>query len=329
MRQALLVLIVLQALAVSGPLLWADGPQPILLWKNSPGVIDRTARNVPATNEERYQRLRKYFEAVECRGSDLREQAVPKSKQRNLVCTMQGSSSDVIILAAHYDTEGKGEGAVDDWSGAVMLPMIFRAVHATVPQHTLMFVEFDGRRGAREFVDSLSRKERKSIVAVLGIEALGLGTVEFSIDPNEDPGLQTKEATMGMLLDRAADIVGGIQRPGMQRIWGELRVDDTQEFHRLGVPSVLIHSISWETRKIAGSALDTPEAINAKAYYDTYQLLSTYSSYLDRSLGEHFSIHEPLAAGKSVDGTTPLTDADGNPVSGVHVEPPNPRIKQH
>src|SRR5450432_1189957 len=156
----LLPVVVLMAAQTLG----ATSAQPIILWKNSREAVVNTVRAVPASNAARFALLRKYFDASECREKDLEEQPVPQSQQKNLICTLEGTTGGVIVLAAHYELEGKGASAVDDWSGAVMLPMICAALRASVPTHTFIFVEFAGSDGARAYLGRLSKPQRKAVL---------------------------------------------------------------------------------------------------------------------------------------------------------------------
>ena len=276
---------------LAAEVLHATPPPPIVLWKSSPEMVDKTAHSVPPTNPERFALLQKSFNEADCRDQDFEAETVPHSQLKNLVCTMQGNTPEVIVVAAHYELEGRGTAAVDDWSGAIMLPMIYKAIRATVPDHTFIFVEFAGKEGARAYMERMTKKQRKSILGMVGLEALGIGDVQFWGNPNNGPTLQEKETTLGSILDDAADLVGqGVQRPVMERVWGSLKVDDTEEFHDANIPALLIHSIHLRDRKLPGSELDTVDAIDTTFYYQTYELLSTYCVQLDRTLDQKFSI---------------------------------------
>jgi len=64
-------------------------------------------------------------------------------KGENIVITKAGRSTEKIVVGAHYDKVDDGCGAVDNWSGIIILANIYRKIAATDTQKTYVFLAFD------------------------------------------------------------------------------------------------------------------------------------------------------------------------------------------
>ena len=62
--------------------------------------------NKPAERRTTLQRL---FQEVGC--GELTEQHVTGSKDPNVICTLRGEGSGVIVVGAHFDADNHGSGA--------------------------------------------------------------------------------------------------------------------------------------------------------------------------------------------------------------------------
>lgn len=86
--------------------------------------------------------LKQIFTEAGCDESHLSEQPVKGSKLPNVICVLPGSSDRVIIVGAHFDRVPDGDGVVDNWSGASLLPSLYEAVKLEPRKHTYIFVGF-------------------------------------------------------------------------------------------------------------------------------------------------------------------------------------------
>jgi Iap family predicted aminopeptidase len=67
------------------------------------------------------------FSEAGCDEQYLSEQSVKASKLANVICVRPGSSGKVIMVGAHFDHVAEGDGVVDNWSGASVLPSLYQA----------------------------------------------------------------------------------------------------------------------------------------------------------------------------------------------------------
>jgi Peptidase family M28 len=273
MRALALLLLVTLAAALGG-----DAQRHgIFFWTLKPQDVESLARHVPQDDSIRLAQLKQTFEDMDCKGEYLHEQQFAAGK--NLLCTMQGNSKETLLFVAHYEHYGPAKSAIENWSGATMLPFLYHALIAAPRKHTFVFVELDGEAGATSYLQSLTRAERLALKAVVAVDALGLGPLSFYVRPNSFPPSPTELLLQSTLLLAAHD--KGIPPPKTEVPGGWFKIDDTRHFRFANIPSILVHSVSRETRDIPGSEKDTLDAIDGDAYFTAYSLLCYYIAELD------------------------------------------------
>jgi aminopeptidase-like protein len=255
----------------------ADTRHSLFFWTLNQKDIDSLAHHVPQQDGVRLAQLRQTFRDMQCTGNDLHEQVFAKG--RNLLCTVHGSSADTILLVAHYEHEGRGMSAVENWSGATMLPFLYHALMSSPRKHTFVFVELDGEEGAKSYLRSLSHAQQHALKAVIAIDALGLGAPSFYLRPNDFRPSPTERLLQSTLLLAAQDKDMAMPQAGIPGGW--FKIDDTRQFRFRGIPSILVDSVDRKAREIPGSAQDTLDAIDGDAYFTSYSLLCYYIAELD------------------------------------------------
>jgi Zn-dependent M28 family amino/carboxypeptidase len=255
-------------------------------------TVDAMVLSVPQSNQLRLAQLKRAFDDVEC--PDLREQSTAEGA--NLQCTLPGNSTDTILVVAHYQHTGEGMSALDDWSGSIMLPFLYRALTATPRRHTFTFVALSGEGGVKSLLSSLTHAQRHAIRAVVALDALGLGPMCFYI--HQIGALRSPvESFLAVQLIEAADNQG--LKPPQSAIPGSwFRIDDTREFRYQGVPAILMHSADGPNRSVPGSANDKPDAIDTNAYFASYRTLCYYVVALDQMTGLPATLSPPSARGR-------------------------------
>src|ERR1700722_14205112 len=87
-------------------------------------------------NKQREATLKQMFSEAGCDDQHLSEQVVKGSKLPNVICFLQGESDKVIIVGAHFDRVAEGDGVVDNWSSASLLPSLYDSVKHQPRKHT-------------------------------------------------------------------------------------------------------------------------------------------------------------------------------------------------
>ena len=251
----------------------AVAQNPVLFQQVAPELIQQRLEMVTSNHAKRKSTLESLFAEVGC-GGHLSEQPVHGPKEPNIVCTLEGAEPNTIVVGGHYDFIDRGMGAVDDWSGAVLLPSLYESLKATPRRHRFEFVAFDweesGLVGSRKFVDKLPRDERANVRAMINLECLGMTPPEVWAS-RADRKLLDAYARVTRSLGFAV-IGANVDRVGD---------DDSHPFLDAGIPVLTMHSVTTETLRVLHSPADNLKAIHANYYYAAYRIAATYLAYLD------------------------------------------------
>jgi hypothetical protein len=238
-------------------------------------IQQRLETVVPATAARRAT-LQSLFEEVGCSDERLVSQNVSMSRFPNLICTMPGNDPDagMIVAGAHFDQIGGGIGAVDDWSGAVLLPSLYQSLAARERRHTFVFAcfsaEHKGMDGSNEFVYRLSKRQRAKTRAMMNLESLGL-TVPLVWASRADKGLLEACSSVARTMDLDLRVSN----------FTRFMDDDSRPFLEAKIPVITIHSVTSQTVWFHYGSRDQLSAIDPNNYYQTYRLAATFLAYLD------------------------------------------------
>jgi Iap family predicted aminopeptidase len=246
--------------------------EPVRLESVKPEVIQERLEAVQRDNHARRKTIEALFTNAGC--DSLTVQPVSRSKEPNVVCTLGGGES-TIVVGAHFDAGHAGMGAVDDWSGAALLPSLYQSLARHPRRHRFVFVAFaaeeEGLIGSRGYVKKLDKKGRAAIDAMVNLECLGVAA----------PSIWASRADK-RLASAYIDVAKYLgQEPAGSNVEA-VGDDDSHPFLEAKIPVITFHSLTNQTWKILHSPRDTLQAIDPKQYYDAYRLVSLYLAYIDQ-----------------------------------------------
>ena len=241
-----------------------------------PGVLEQRLRLAHPKVDERYSRLKALFAETGC--TDLKEQPVRGSKQPNLICASAGESENAtrIVVGAHFDSYG-GDGVIDNWTGAILLPSLGQFIREKKRRHEFEFVAFaaeeKGLYGSRAYLKALSPEEKKRIAAVITLDSLGLSPTKCW--PN---------SSTGELISLALAVANAMNLDFRGVNVDAVGTTDSVTFHKAGIPVLSLHSVTQETWPLINSKHDVWNSLKWRDYYDTHRFVSALLSYLDQKL---------------------------------------------
>jgi hypothetical protein len=239
-------------------------------------VVETRLQRYAGDNKQRESTLKAIFGEVGC-ADNLVEQGVKGSKLPNVICTLPGTSDKVLIVGAHYDRAAVGDGVVDNWSGASLLPSLYQALKGQPRKHTYIFVGFTdeekGEIGSHFYAKEFMTKEQVTATdAMVCMDTWGLGPTE----------VWTSHADKN-LLDKLIRIANAQNAPLSGMDVDKVGSTDSVPFSERNIPSITLHSINQKTWDAQFSAIDLDD------YYRSYQLIALYLAYLDQFSAEHSS----------------------------------------
>lgn len=240
------------------------------------GVLEERLRLATKNVQQRYLHLRDLFDKTGC--ANLREQKVGGSKQPNLICPIEGTdlAAGTIVVGAHFDCAG-GDGVVDNWTGAILLPSLAEFIREKPRRHTFEFVGFAaeelGLVGSKVYLKKTGKAKRSQITAMVNMDSLGLGPIKYW--PNgSDNGLAQLAANMAFSLKLSFEGIN-VDRVGST---------DSQIFHLSKIPTLSLHSVTQATLPFINSKKDVWSALSWSDYYETHRFVSALLIYLDQKL---------------------------------------------
>ena len=241
-------------------------------------VVERRLKSFSTKNSEREALIRKWFAESGCEEANLSEEALDRKLPPNVICVLPGETQQVIVVGAHTDkVDSFGDGVVDNWTGAALLPSLLYSLSAQPRHHTLIFVGFSGEEkglvGSQYYVDHLTNEQRAHIEGVVNFDSLGLGPTE----------VWASHADKALL-----DALGRVAYASKLQVTAmnvpEGATADSESFARYQIPRITLHSVTQKTWPILHSPFDKMAAIKMNDYYDSYKLIAEYLAYLDDSL---------------------------------------------
>jgi hypothetical protein len=240
-----------------------------------PEIISERLRRLHLKNAERETELKMMFEEAGCKA--VEEEIVARKDPPNITCTLPGTTDSLIIVGAHSDHAEEGAGAVDDWSGASLLPSLFQALNDSPRKHTFVFVGFTdeehGLVGSNFYVKHFPKDRLSAIKAVVNLECLGLA-------PTKVWAHVASPELLDDLVKVARSMHADLQGVDVDKVGN----DDTQAFRDKKLPVITIHSVTQETWPILHSAKDNLTAIRLEDLYNSYRVTAEYLAIIDKVL---------------------------------------------
>jgi putative aminopeptidase FrvX len=250
-------------------------------------VVNARLKEYGGDNQQREATLKRLFQESGCDEPHLSEQAVKGSKQPNVICVLPGKTDRRLIVGAHFDRVSQGDGVVDNWSGASLLPSLYQSVKAVEREHTYIFVGFteeeEGEIGSRSYVHQMSKEDIAATDAMVNMDTLGLGPTQVW-ESHSDKRLSGAIAYLAKRLELPASGVN-VEQVGSS---------DSEQFAEKKIPRITVHSLtqkSWD-QHILHTSKDKLTEIKLDDYYQTYRLVAAYLVFLDQLPARHSTIEK-------------------------------------
>lgn len=236
-------------------------------------VIQERLEMVRRELPERRATLEKLFTDAGC---EVSTQPVRGSEEPNLICTLKGTdpAAGAIVVGGHIDLIPPGMGAIDDWSGSVMLPSLYETLKERPRRHDYIFVAFaaeeTGLKGSSEYVKHLTHEQRTAVRAMINLECLGL----------ENPKIWGSHADPE-LLKAYERVIKPLNIPETIVNFDKVGDDDAHPFRNAGIATLTIHSVTPLTFPLLHNSHDQLSAIHPDIYYTTYKIAAILLADLD------------------------------------------------
>jgi Zn-dependent M28 family amino/carboxypeptidase len=174
------------------------------------------------------------------------------------------ASPDTIFIGAHYDKADRGCGAVDNWTGIVLVAHMYKTLARAPLRKSLMFVAFGneerGLVGSRAMLDRISDADRKRSCAMVNLDSFDRSAPQV-LDNASNPKLAA------MVGELAVRMNVPFSHAGLR-----LSDSDSTSFNRVGIPAVTLHGMSHDFRSVLHTDRDQASIVDPDSLNLGYRL---------------------------------------------------------
>jgi Iap family predicted aminopeptidase len=235
--------------------------------------IKQDLGRVVCDNAERLEGVKSLF--VE-KGADRSELIVEEfGNHKNLVISIDGTPNEIIVIGAHYDKADIGCGAIDNWSGIVILANLYRTLKMLETTKTIKFVAFGseekGLVGSRMMARAIPKKERQNYCSMVNFEGFGRSFPQALPKRSDKYLIQVaKGLAKELKITFTHARVKGIDA-------------DSSSFRKVKIPAITLHGLDNAYRRYLGKETDVFESIKPASVFYGYRFGLAFIYKLDES----------------------------------------------
>lgn len=225
-------------------------------------------------NKERLEAVKKLFKKMGATDDEIK---IEKFKDvENLVVTKRGKSDEIVVIGAHYDKTSDGCGAIDNWTGIVIIANLYKTFKNFATEKTYLFVAFGqeetGLVGSSQMAKAIPKEERGKYCSMINFDSFG-----FNYPQILDNASDSKMTKAAKELGRQAKI--SVESASLA---GAADADSTS-FLDKDIPAITFHGLSNNWREYLHGSKDKLENVNAQSVYVGYQFGLSFLAQVDQS----------------------------------------------
>ncbi|MFV0389753.1 MAG: M28 family metallopeptidase [Pyrinomonadaceae bacterium] len=214
----------------------------------------------PCSNSMRQKALKELFIKHGMKPTEIEAQT--GSHAVNFVATVVGKSDESIVLGAHYDKVRTGCGAIDNWTGIVLLANIYGAVKNSEPPKTLKFVAFGneekGLLGSKAFVEEIDAANRDKICAMINFDSYGFEN-SWALENASNKNLIALAMQVGKARNAGFAVKNLVGTSS-----------DSTPFNEIGIPAITLSGLDSNWRSYLHKNTDQVSAIDNQKVFEGF-----------------------------------------------------------
>jgi len=215
----------------------------------------------------------------------------------NVVAVKNGTSSQEIIVGAHYDSTDAGPGADDNASGVAVMLEVAKLVQGMQTPYTIRFIAFgaeeSGLLGSYAYLNQMSQDEFQNVIVMVDLDSLIAGDTAYAYS---DEGTQSvaRDWTLEWALGNGFDLQT-IRNVTLTYPDKGIGSSDYVPFQAAGIPYLYLNSTDWNLGDKNGvTQVDAKYGENGvirHTKYDTLDYLnSSFPGRVDQRLDLYISV---------------------------------------
>ena len=235
--------------------------------------ISEDIKIVPCKSEERLEAVKKLFAKMGANEADISTEKFKDGE--NLVVRKKGNSDETVIVSAHYDKVKDGCGAIDNWTGIVIIANLYRTLSQFSTEKSYTFVAFDkeeaGLLGSKAMVKAIPKENYPKFCSVINIDSFGFTVPQSPRNmANSKMVKLAKDTAKEMQIDFADAAIGDADA-------------DSSPFLDKKIPAITFDGLSDNWKKFLHTANDKVENVNPTSVFIGYRFILNYLTKIDAS----------------------------------------------
>ena len=217
-------------------------------------------------NKDRLEAVKSLLKAKGISDEELK--AEDRDNVENLIFTKKGTTDQIIVIGAHYDKVSDGCGALDNWTGIVVLANLMAAYKGVTTDKTLVFAAFgreeEGLLGARMFVKQIPKENRGQYCSMVNLDSFGLTY------PNVLSNMSNKKMT-----EFAKQLADEVKMPFSAPTIVDADADSSA-FNEKDIPALTLSGLTSKWKDYLHTTKDKIDYVNQQAVFVGYNFASLY-----------------------------------------------------
>jgi len=223
-------------------------------------------------NDERLDAAKRLFKRMGAADDDLKIQDF--GKVQNLTITKKGTTAETVIVGAHYDKVNEGCGAIDNWTGLVIVANLYGTLKNYQTNKTYIFAAFGneekGLVGSAAMAKAIPKEDRDRYCSMINFDSFGFAY----------PQVMTNASTPGMA-KLAKDLAKEVNMPLSEAAINNADADSSS-FVNKDIPAITFHGLSNKWQEYLHSSKDKIENVKPESVLMGYNFALLFVSRIDQ-----------------------------------------------
>jgi len=230
-------------------------------------------------NDERFEAVKNLFKKMGASDNDLKVENF--DKVQNLTVTKKGKTNETIIVGAHYDKVNEGCGAIDNWTGLVIVANLYGTLRQYQTEKTYIFVAFGneekGLVGSEAMAKSIPKENRPQYCSMVNFDSFGFNYPQV-----------LSNASSPKMTKFAKDLAKEVNMPFSEASLAGTADADSTSFVSKNIPAITFHGLSNKWLEYLHSSKDKIENVKPESVLVGYKFGYLFLTRLDQGTCDMF-----------------------------------------
>lgn len=231
-------------------------------------------KRVECENSERFSAVQRLLTNLGVEDSDVEIEKF--ENVTNIVLTVKGKTDETVVVGAHFDKTTLGCGAIDNWTGIVLVANLYKEFVARKNNKTYKFVAFGkeekGLIGSKAMAGEIPDSEISNYCGMVNFDSFGFTDVWTLRSISDRKMIQLAEEValdQGFTLE-SKSFAGASS--------------DSKSFRNKGIPAITFSGLSDDWRDFLHQDKDQLEHIDFKKVWENFTFSYEYLSVIDNKI---------------------------------------------